>query len=89
MNKLWIFSVFIVLTELGMAGCQPETNFRAYKDQKNKGEQIFLKDMQACQDIANQSSKRSEGSEGAGERLNRKHSLYQICMESKNWTLKK
>jgi hypothetical protein len=42
MNKLWIFSVFIVLTELGMAGCQPETNFRAYKDQKNKGEQIFL-----------------------------------------------
>ena len=88
MQRLVKIIILSVLTGLLFTGCTSETNYQAYEDPKKKGEHVFLKDLQACHDLTNQSKKRSEGSEGAGEFLNRKRSLFRLCMENKYWTVK-
>ena len=80
--------MFYIFIMIWVTGCQTEKNYQAYKDPKKKGEQVFLKDLQACKDLTNQSKKRSEGSEGAGEFLNRRRELLRLCMDSKYWTVK-
>ena len=66
-------------------GCISEKNYQAYEDPKNKGETIFLNDLKVCKEISIQKTRRVEGSEGAGERFNRKNKIFLSCMEKKNW----
>jgi len=68
-------------------GCQPAADYQAYKDAKKKGEKVFIKDLQKCRIQVNQSSKRSEGSEGAGERMNRERFIFKNCMKRNDWIL--
>ena len=66
----------------------PDTTYQAYEDQKKKGEKVFQKDLQVCRQFVNRNLKPREGSEGAGERLIRKRSLFLLCMENHYWILK-
>jgi hypothetical protein len=88
MQRLGEIIILSVLTGIGITGCQLETNYKAYEDLNNKGEQVFLKDLQTCHDLTNQNKKHREGSEGAGEFFNRKRTLFRLCMESNYWTVK-
>ncbi|MDH3256345.1 MAG: hypothetical protein OEM27_01905 [Nitrospinota bacterium] len=78
--------MFATLLGVWIAGCMPDTNYQAYEDQNEKGEQAFLKDLQVCRNSVNQHLKRNEGS--LGDRLNRKRSLFLRCMENHYWVLK-
>jgi hypothetical protein len=83
------FEIFCVLLLGGWAmGCQPETHYQAYEDTKKKGEMVFIKDLQKCHMLVNESTKRSEGSEGAGERMNRERFIFKSCMKKNDWILK-
>jgi hypothetical protein len=83
------FKIFCIsLLGLWEMGCQPATNYEAYEDRKKKGEQVFIKDVQNCQVLVNRSTKRSEGSEGAGERMNRERFIFKSCMKKNDWILK-
>jgi hypothetical protein len=83
------FKIFCVLL-LGVwaMGCQPETHYQAYEDTKKKGELFFFKDLKLCKNLVNQITKRSEGSEGAGERMNRERFIFKGCMKKNDWILK-
>lgn len=83
---LKICSVYL-LGVLAMA-CQPATHYQAYEDIKKKGEQAFVKDLHDCRIRVNESTKRSEGSEGAGERMNRETFIFKTCMKKNHWILK-
>lgn len=82
--------IIFVLGFLGLplAGCTVETEYSSYEDRMNKGMKFFLKDLEACQSSAIINTRRSEGSEGAGERLNRKNSLFILCMKNNDWALR-
>ena len=88
MKSSWLKTILLGLFGILISGCMPDTDYQAYEDQKKKGEQVFLKDLKICRQFVNQNLKPSEGSEGAGERLIRKRSLFLLCMEDHNWILK-
>lgn len=88
MIKSGLMLIVLGFYGLLLPGCMPDTTYKAYEDQKGKGEQVFLKDLQACRRFVNQNMKPSEGSEGAGERKIRKRYLFLLCMEDHHWILK-
>lgn len=84
-------AIGLILSVISVAlgyGCMSDTSYQSYVDQKQRGEQAFIKDMQFCRQSANLNLKPSEGSEGAGERLQRKRSLFLVCMKDHYWVLK-
>ena len=86
MNKQFQIILFLVLS---LAGCAAETDYLSYEDRMNKGEKAFLKDLKACRSFSIENTRKSEGSEGAGELQNRKNSLHLFCMQENGWVLKK
>jgi hypothetical protein len=81
-------TTLVILSEIWIAGCQPYPNYEAYHDVENRGEAIFKRDLENCKSFADQHLKPAEGSEGAGERFNRKRSFMRNCMGNKQWILK-
>jgi len=57
-------------------------------DQKDQGIMVFDKDFGACKEYAKLHSKKSEGSQGAGERLILERNLFFMCMKKNDWILK-
>ena len=80
-------SCILLLGTMAMA-CQPASHYQAYEDTKKKGKQVFFKDLELCQNLVRQSTKRSEGSEGAGEKMNRERFIFKTCMKKNDWILK-
>ena len=86
MNKPVQARILASLLVIWLPGCMPDTNYQAYVDQKNKGPQIFLNDLEVCNHFVEQNLGKGEGS--AGDRLSRKRSLFLLCMENHFWVLK-
>ena len=81
---------FIVLFVLlfSISGCAPKTDYASYEDKKEKGAKVFVKDRQVCQNLSSENARQSEGSKGAGERLNHKNLLFLLCMKNKDWAVR-
>ena len=79
----WVFHLGVIVI-----ACQPLSNYDAYRDVKQKGKQIFKRNLQNCQIRALKITKRSEGSEGAGERMKRERFILKKCMRKNNWISK-
>jgi|TARA_B110000438_G_scaffold278604_1_gene302338 hypothetical protein len=88
MKKSYFKIFFLFLLGGWVIGCQPATHYQAYEDTKKKGEIVFIKDLQKCHILVNESTKLSEGSEGAGERMNRERFIFKNCMKKNDWILK-
>ena len=73
---------------LTLSGCQQSKDYEAFVDQKDQGIMIFDKDFDACKEYAKLHSKKSEGSQGAGERLILEHNLFFMCMKKNDWVRK-
>ena len=80
--------ILIIISGISIAGCQTQTNYEDYQDLENRGEAIFKRDLQNCRSFVDQHLKPAEGSEGAGERFNKKRFLIGNCLENKQWILK-
>ncbi len=87
-NKSIASMLFFCFVGIYHSGCQMETDYLSYSDEKQKGKKEFLKDVKECQRFVDQNLKPGEGSEGAGERFNRKKSLFQHCMKDNHWAIK-
>ena len=84
-----IFTIFIIFSWIPIFfGCTPDTSYQAYKDLKNQGKKVFIKNLRSCQEFSAQNVKRSEGSKGAGELLREKKFILYSCMKKKYWVLK-
>ncbi len=83
-----ITNLTIRILVIFLLGCAPKTDYPSYKDQKNKGEKVFLRDIQTCEGFSNENTKQIEGSKGAGERMNHKNSIFLLCMKNKHWVLR-
>ena len=70
-------------------GCTADTSYKAYKDLKNQGKKVFIKNLHSCQEFSTQNPKRSEGSKGAGDLLREKNFIFYNCMKKNYWVLKK
>ena len=70
-------------------GCTPKTDYQSYEDKKEKGAQVFIKELQFCEIFSNENARQIEGSKGAGERFNHKNSIFRLCMKKKGWILRK
>jgi len=71
-----------------LLGCQQSKDYEVFVDQKDKGIMIFDKDFDACKEYAKLHSKKSEGSQGAGERLMLECNLFSMCMKKNHWVIK-
>ena len=80
--------ILIIISGIWIAGCAPQTNYEDYQDLENRGEAIFKRDLENCRSFVDQHLKPAEGSEGAGERFNKKRLLIGNCLENKQWILK-
>ncbi|MBT4127625.1 MAG: hypothetical protein HOE32_03120 [Nitrospina sp.] len=49
---------------------------------------MFNKDVEFCKRYAQENEKQIEGSKGAGERFQYKHSIFILCMKNKDWEIK-
>ena len=77
--------ISVLLTPLG---CHQNKNYEVFIDQNAQGVKTFNKDFDACRGYANLHSKKSEGSQGAGERLMLKRNLFSMCMKKNHWVIK-
>lgn len=89
MKGFWRLIVILIFFGFSLAGCLTEKNYEAYRDTKNKGKKLFLKDVQSCQAFSNENIKRSEGSKGAGELLREKNFIFFSCMKRNYWILER
>ena len=81
--------LFIILTLAPLFfGCTADTSYQAYKDLKNQGKEVFIKNLRSCQEFSTQNVKRSEGSKGAGELLREEKFIFYSCMKKNYWVLK-
>lgn len=76
-------SIFLIVL-----GCQQNKDYEAFIDKNVQGIKIFDKDFDACRRYANLHSKKSEGSQGEGERLILERNLFITCMKKEGWVLK-
>jgi hypothetical protein len=82
-----IIALFVLM--FLVSGCAPKTDYRSYEDKKEKGTQVFIKELQVCQNFSKENTRQIEGSKGAGERFNNKNLIFFLCMKNKGWILKK
>ena len=71
-----------------LVGCASKTEYPSYEDKKGKGPNLFNKDVKFCKRYAQENEKQIEGSKGAGERFQYKHSIFILCMKNKDWEIK-
>lgn len=82
---LFLKLIYIGLLGVSNSGCMPDTNYQSYVDQKQKGEQAFYEDVSLCRNYASLHARKSEGSQGSGERFIQEQKLFSLCMERKQW----
>ena len=82
----YILTIITVL--LTLLGCQQNKDYDAFIDQNVQGVKTFNKDFDACRGYANLHSVKSEGRQGAGERLILERNLFFTCMKKEGWILK-
>ena len=70
-----------------LAGCQQGFKYENFTDLDQKGPEVFNADLKTCWTYGSTNSKRSEGSQGSGERLILKRNLFLSCMNDRQWTL--
>ncbi|MEK9630202.1 MAG: hypothetical protein VW455_14420 [Nitrospinota bacterium] len=84
-----ILSFLIIGGLIALAtGCQNNLNYESFVDLEHQGRKVFTKNLKACESYGQLHSKRSEGSQGAGERLLLNRNLTLSCMKNKQWILK-
>ncbi len=76
-----IIALFVLI--FFASGCTTKTDYQSYKDKKEKGTQVFIKELQVCQNFSNENTRQIEGSKGAGERFNNKNLIFYLCMKNK------
>ena len=87
--KIKLFQIIIIfLLAPVFFGCTADTSYKAYKDLKNQGKKVFIKNLRSCQEFSTQNVKRSEGSKGAGELIREKNFIFYSCMKKNYWVLK-
>ena len=84
------YSPYVLIIIIFMvSACQESVNYNNFLDSTNKGIVLFKLDLKSCQSYGQLHSKRSEGSQGSGERLLLKRNLVLSCMRNKQRTMKK
>ena len=84
-KSLLILTLFLISS---LVGCASKTEYPSYEDKKGKGPNLFNKDVEFCKRYAQENEKQIEGSKGAGERFQYKHSIFILCMKNKDWEIK-
>ena len=84
-KSLLILTLFLFSS---LVGCASKTEYPSYEDKKGKGPNLFNKDVEFCKRYAQENEKQIEGSKGAGERFQYKHSIFILCMKNKDWEIK-
>ena len=84
-QSLLILTLFLFSS---LVGCASKTEYPSYEDKKGKGLNLFNKDVEFCKRYAQENEKQIEGSKGAGERFQYKHSIFILCMKNKDWEIK-
>ena len=84
-KSLLILILFLISS---LVGCASKTEYPSYEDKKGKGPNLFNKDVEFCKRYAQENEKQIEGSKGAGERFQYKHSIFILCMKNKDWEIK-
>ena len=79
--------IFFIVIAIATA-CEQNKDYEAFIDKDVQGIEIFDKDFDACKRYATLHSKKSEGSQGAGERLILERNLFITCMKKEGWILK-
>ena len=87
-NKILFVLLFVGSLAIFLSGCQPSFKYDSFSDLDKKGPEAFSIDLKTCRSYGNSNSKRTEGSQGAGERLLLNRNLILICMKNKQWKLK-
>ena len=78
----------LLLLMFSLLACASNTEYLSYEDKKGKGLNLFNKDVEFCKRYAQENEKQIEGSKGAGERFQYKHSIFILCMKNKDWEIK-